>query len=197
MSKMIQFLLELLQVAGGDLHISKFACYTVFYHWKGGRATLLHTHDAHHTMTVIHPSSGDSKQKSRKNPNEAHLTLGWMMTTDGKSKAQFVMLKAKAKLFVGGIRQSRMQRYDATAACNLYYSTIIGYTLAATHLSIVQCKTIQSPVICVTLYKMGINMNVSHDIIFSPKYMGGMVIRHLHTLQGIQLTHYLWPYFKQ
>jgi hypothetical protein len=54
-SNMIQFFLELLQIAGGDLHISKCACFTVFRRWKGGRATLLRTHDTHPSMTIIHP----------------------------------------------------------------------------------------------------------------------------------------------
>jgi hypothetical protein len=54
-----------------------------------------------------------------------------------------------------------MQRYAATTAYNCYYLSIIGYTLATTRLSLTQCKTIQSPVVCATLNKMGINRNVS------------------------------------
>jgi hypothetical protein len=50
MKKMIQFFLELLQVAGTDLNISKCACFTAFRRWKGGRATLLRTHDSHPVM---------------------------------------------------------------------------------------------------------------------------------------------------
>jgi hypothetical protein len=41
MKEMIQFFLELLQVAGVDLNIYKCACFTVFHRWKGGCATLL------------------------------------------------------------------------------------------------------------------------------------------------------------
>jgi hypothetical protein len=119
MNRMIKFFLELLQVAGGDLNISKCACFTVFHRWKGGRATLLRTHDSHPPMTITHPSTGEVKRITRKNPNEAHRDLGWMMTTDGKSTAQFIVSKAKAKLFAGGIRQSRMQRYDATNTYNV------------------------------------------------------------------------------
>jgi hypothetical protein len=72
MKQMIQFSLELLQVAGGDLTISKCAFSTVFHHWKGGRATLLHTRDSHPIMEITHPSSGELKHITRKNPNEAH-----------------------------------------------------------------------------------------------------------------------------
>jgi hypothetical protein len=84
MKKMIQFFLELIQVAVGDLNISKCACFTVFRRWKGGRATLLRTHYSHSTMTITHPSSGELKHIIRKNPNESYRALGWMMITGGK-----------------------------------------------------------------------------------------------------------------
>jgi hypothetical protein len=189
MKKTIQSFLELLQLAGGDLNIYKYACFTVFHRWKVGRATLLRTHDSHLNMTINHPSSGELKHITRKNPNEAHRALGWMMTNDGKSTAQFVASRYKAKLFAGSILQSRMQRYDASTAYNLYYIASIGYTLSATRFSLHQCKTIQSPVICATLNNMGINRNVSRHIVFGPKFMGGMDLRH--TFQGIRCIQYL------
>jgi hypothetical protein len=37
---------------------------------------------------------------------------------------------------------------------------------------------------------MGINCNVSRAIIFDPKHLGGMSLRHLHTLQGILRMQY-------
>jgi hypothetical protein len=114
-----------------------------------------------------------------------------MMTSDGKSASQFIASKEKAKLFASGILQSRMQRYDATTAYNLYFLASIGYTLAATRLSVNQCKIIQSPVIYATLNNMDINSNVSRHIKFGPKYMGGMDLQHLHTLQGIRRIQYL------
>jgi hypothetical protein len=49
----------------------------------------------------------------------------------------------------------------------------------------------QSPVICATLNKMGIKRNVSRHIVFSPKHMGGMDLRHLHTIQGMRRIQYL------
>jgi hypothetical protein len=67
-------------------------------------------------MTITHPSSGELKHITHKNPNEAHRALGWIMTTDGKSTAQFVLSRDKAKIFAGGMPQSRIQRYDASTA---------------------------------------------------------------------------------
>jgi hypothetical protein len=112
-----------------------------------------------------------------------------MMTNDGKSTAQFTVLKQRANVFARAILQILMQRYNAPTAYNCYYIASIGYTLAATRLSINQCK-IQSPIICATLNKIGINRNVTRVIVFGPKHLGGMFLSHLHTLQGIRRLQY-------
>jgi hypothetical protein len=57
------------------------------------------------------------------------------------------------------------------------------YTLAATKMSVTQCDAIQSPVICATLNKMGINRNVAWKIVFGPKNIGGLEMHNLYTIQ--------------
>jgi hypothetical protein len=66
-----------------------------------------------------------------------------------------------SRLFAISIHMNRMQRQDALIAYNCYCIVSIGYTIAATKLSLHQCKSIPSPVICATLNKMGINRNIS------------------------------------
>jgi hypothetical protein len=112
----------------------------------------------------------------------------------GRSSAQFIVSKAKAKLFARGIHQSKIQRYCAATAYNLYYLATIHYILDSTRFSLTQCKTVQSLVICATLNKMGINRNISRNIFFDPKKIGSMDIRHISTLQGIHRTQYLIGY---
>jgi hypothetical protein len=141
-------------------------------------------------MTITHPYSGELKIITKKDPSEAHRALGWMRTTDFKSTTQLVVFNHTAKLFSGAILQIRMQRYDATTAYNFYYVASISYTIEATHFSLQQYKTIQSPVVCATLEKMAINRNVACAIVFGPKRLGGMILCHLHTLQGIRIIKY-------
>jgi hypothetical protein len=128
-------------------------------------------------MTGTRPYTGKVKIIDKKDPNQAHRALVWMMNTDGKS----IVLKRKAKLFAGAILQSRMQRYDVTTA----YIASIGYPPLFQSI-----KNIQSPAVCASLQKMPINRNVAHAIVFGPKRLGGMSLRHLHTLQGIQRGQY-------
>jgi hypothetical protein len=134
MQKMLQFFLELLQVAGGDLNISKCPCFTVLHRWCGCRATLLKRKASHPLLTITHPRTGEIKKIVKKDPDQAHRALGRMMTTDGKSTAQFIFLKQRAKLFAGAVLQSRMQQYDAITDYNCYYIASIRYTLAVTQL---------------------------------------------------------------
>jgi hypothetical protein len=84
MQKILQFYLDILQVAGGDLNIAKCACFTVFHRWSGGKATLLKIQDLHPMMNITHPHSGELKTITNKDPTDAHRALGWMMTTDCK-----------------------------------------------------------------------------------------------------------------
>jgi hypothetical protein len=141
-------------------------------------------------MTITHPYSGELRTITKKDPSKAHRALGWMMTTDWKSTAQLLVLKHKAKLFAGAILQSRMQQYYVTTAYNCYYLESIPYTIAATHLSLQQCKTIQSPVICETLKKIAIHRNVDRAIVFGPVRLVGMVLYHIHTFQSIRRIQY-------
>jgi hypothetical protein len=67
---------------------------------------------------------------------------------------------------------------------------IIGYTLSPTKISVNQYNAIQSPVICATLNKMGIDRNVAWKIVFEPNNLGGLEIHHLYTIQGTQRLQY-------
>jgi hypothetical protein len=63
--------------------------------------------------------------------------------------------------------------------------------MVAVKLSLNQCKAIQSPAICATLKKMGISRNMSQNIVFGPKCLGGLEIHHLYILQGTKCLKYI------
>jgi hypothetical protein len=69
-------------------------------------------------MFSTRPHTGETKNIVKKDPDKSHRALGWMITTDGKSTAQFTILKQRAKLFDGAILQSRMQCYGTTTTYN-------------------------------------------------------------------------------
>jgi hypothetical protein len=59
-----------------------------------------------------------------------------MITIDGKSTVTFNTLEQKAHQFASAIYGSRMRHQDESLAYNCYYIVSIGYTLAATNMSV-------------------------------------------------------------
>jgi hypothetical protein len=94
---------------------------------------------------------------------DPHRALGWMMTIAGKSMEQHKSLFDKERLFATAIHGSRMRRQYAPIAYNCYYISSIGYTMTSIKNSLNQCKSIKSPIICTTLNKVGIHINISLD----------------------------------
>jgi hypothetical protein len=186
----LRFFLDLLTVIGGDLHSGESACFLMFHRWAGGKATLRKIHDDHPSVSLTHPITGITNVVQRKDRDDPHRALGWMMTIDRKSTGPFNTLKKKAQHFASAIYGSRMRRQDASLAYNCYYIANIGYTLASTKIPVNQCDAIQSPVVCAILNKMGINRNVARNIVFGPKALGGLEMHDLYTIQGTKRLQY-------
>jgi hypothetical protein len=81
----LQFFLDLLHVIGGDLNTGKSASFKLFHRWTGGKSSLLRIHDSHPDISLIHPYTGISTIVPKKEKDDRHRELGWMMTIDGKS----------------------------------------------------------------------------------------------------------------
>jgi hypothetical protein len=161
MQKILQFFLELPQVAGGDLNIEKCACFTVFHRWTGSKATLLKIQDSHPLMKITHAHYGELKTITKKDPTESHRALGWMMTTECVLQVNCSMFSPQAKSQTICRRNptepnAMLQRNYQNTDYKCYYLAIISYIIADTRLSIEQCKTIKSPDVCATLNKMTI-----------------------------------------
>jgi hypothetical protein len=93
----LQFFLDLLKVVDGELHSGKSACFLMFHIWTGGKATLRKIHDNHLSISLTHPITGITNVVPRKERDDPHRTLGWMVMIDGKSTGPFNTLKEKAQ----------------------------------------------------------------------------------------------------
>jgi hypothetical protein len=90
--------------------------------------------------TLTHPITGTINAVPRKERDDPHRALGWMIKIDGKSTGPFNTLKEKAQQFTLAIYGSRMHHQDVSLAYKCYYIVGIGYTLAATKMSANQCN---------------------------------------------------------
>jgi hypothetical protein len=80
----LEFFLHLLNIIGGDIFTGKSACFLIFHRWSGGKSTLLKIHDDHPQITLTHPLTGTDNAVLRKEKDEPHRALGWMMAIKHK-----------------------------------------------------------------------------------------------------------------
>jgi hypothetical protein len=75
----LQFFLDLLHVIGGDLNTGKSASFIPFHRWPRGNSSLLRIHHSHPNINILHQYIGVSTVVPRKDKDEPHCELGWMM----------------------------------------------------------------------------------------------------------------------
>jgi hypothetical protein len=85
--EIIQFFLDLLQFAGGDLAPDKCVWYLMSHRWKDRKPRLLQKHSSRRGIKIVSRSTNIESGVKRKAPNEGHHTLGFFMTGDGTCTA--------------------------------------------------------------------------------------------------------------
>jgi hypothetical protein len=97
MQVVIQFFLDLLQVAGGDIAPEKYVWYLIAHRWKKGVPRLLAKRANHRGINITSNATGQTSGIKRKYVNQGHRTLGFHLTGYGTSTAQKKIMKIKAK----------------------------------------------------------------------------------------------------
>jgi hypothetical protein len=108
MEVIIQFVLDLLQVTGGDLAPEKCAWYLIGHRWNKGVSKLIQIEPQHRYITMTSRSSGQVSGIKRKSPTEGHLTLGFFMTGDGTSNEHRRVMNEKGLAYAMAIRNSTL-----------------------------------------------------------------------------------------
>jgi hypothetical protein len=106
MEELIQFFLDLLQIAGGDLAPKKCVWYLISHRWKDGKSRPLLKHSSHCGIKIVSRSTNIESGVKRKAPTERRRTLGLFMTGDGTCTAQKKVMKEKASLYATAITRS-------------------------------------------------------------------------------------------
>jgi hypothetical protein len=136
MQVVIQFLLDLLQVTGGDLAPEKCVWYLIAHRWKNGLPTLLRKHESHRVIEITFNATGQTSGIKRKSATQGHRTLGFHLTGDGTSSAHKKIMKVKSKEYGEAIISSTLHRAEGLLAYNSYYMASLSYGTAATSLDI-------------------------------------------------------------
>jgi hypothetical protein len=108
MQTIIQFILDLLQLTGGDMDPEKCVWFLICHSWKNGKAQLLTMKESHMGIEITSRSTGTILGVKRKSLEEGHRTLGFQISGGGKCNAQKKAMKEKAILYGEAIRNSTM-----------------------------------------------------------------------------------------
>ena len=96
MEDIIQFFLDLLQVTGGDLAPEKCVWYLIAHRWKNGVPSLLAKKATHRGISMTSKATGTVSSVKRKAVSQGHITLGFHLCGDGKSRVHKKVMMYKA-----------------------------------------------------------------------------------------------------
>jgi hypothetical protein len=155
MEEIIQFLLDILQVAGGNLAPYKCVWYLISHRWKDRYPRLHQKHSSHRGIKIVSRSTNTESGVKRKAPNEGHRTLGLFITGDGTCTSHKKVMTEKASLYATDIQRSSVWKGESGVAYNSFYLPSIGYGAPATTLSQQECYNKQKPVLNAIFPKNG------------------------------------------
>lgn len=187
MQRMAQRWEELLHITGGKLELSKCFYYSIFWKFDAeGVPQLVNPEEIEFPIRVQDSETRSEYAIKLKRCDEAHKTLGVMETPSGDYSAEHERLKIRAGNHANIIATS-VRGYEETET--YYYSIYIPsmrYSLVVGTLTEQKAQAIQSKVTQATLTGLGYNSRTPSEIVYGPKSLGGIGLRHLFTEQGME-----------
>jgi hypothetical protein len=116
MQDIIQFFLDVLQVAGGGLSPAKCAWYLICHGWENGKARLLQVKETHRGITITSRATGITSGVKRKAVEDGHRTLDFHASGDGKCEAHKKVMIDKAIMYSNATHNSTMWRGESAVA---------------------------------------------------------------------------------
>ena len=116
--------------------------------------------------------------------NKHHKTLGIMENPNGSNKAETTRLHQISDEVARKITTTTLNAKDTEMLYKNYYLPRIAYALTVGTQTATQLHSIQSPVTHSILPAMGLNRHMPLEIVFGPKEIGGLGLRHLFAEQG-------------
>jgi hypothetical protein len=178
---------ELLNTLGGKLELPK--CFFYLVHWifnDEGEPTIINPTFLPSDIELIDSADGSTAKIATKPSYELHKTLGVIMNPAGNPADEIERLNEKSKKFAQRISLAILTKLEATMLYAFYFVPSIGYGLAVGILTLLQAAKIQSKPLQILLPKMGYNQKTAGEIVFGPKNMGGVGLRHIYAEQGTQ-----------
>jgi hypothetical protein len=178
---------ELLNTVGGKLELPK--CFFYLVHWifnDEGEPTIVNPLLLPSDIELRDSETGKPATIATKSSYESHKTLGVMMNPAGTPQDEIERLSTKSMKFAQRISLAALTKLEAMMLYSFYFIPSIGYGLAVGILTLLQAARIQSKPLQILLPKMGFNQKTAGAVVFGPRSLGGVGLRHLFAEQGTQ-----------
>jgi hypothetical protein len=111
---------------------------------------------------------------NRYEASEAKKTLGVYLAMDGNNQEETRYLRDKAEEFADCVRTGFLSQEDATYALHRTIMKTLEYPLVATTMDKLQWDYIMSPIIKLTLPRMGFVRSFPRDVVYGPEDLCGL-----------------------
>ena len=118
--------------------------------------------------------------------SEARETLGVWIAGTGQWQTQSQQMKKKSQQWTSKLQQGRMTEVTTQVALHTTIYRTLAYCLPATYMTSKECKTALQPLLLGTLPRLGVVRTMSRTAVHLPKFLGGLGIPELYTMQGIE-----------
>ena len=173
-----------IRATGGGIEGSKSDFAVVHFQWDKGIPRYAPPDEAHR-LHVPAPNGG-REYLEQLPATTARRTLGVWQAPDGNETEQTKRMKEKATKWAISMRKGFLSREDITFGVKTSLYPSITFGMMATALTKTQCEDVFKPVREHALTAMGYNRHIPAVVVHGPVKYGGMGIKDLYTIQGVE-----------
>ena len=176
----------LLWNTGGKLEIDK--CKIVLLHWRptsNGRFRLSTKDEVPIHIEIIDSDSQTPTCIPQLNPDESYKYLGVRICADGDHTPQKQFLLQRSQRYAKAMHLCPIDKSGINTAYHACYLPSITYSLPATSFVEEDLHAIQNEATATFLSRLGFNRHCPTEIVYAPRWFGGIGLRHLYCEQGI------------
>ena len=193
MQKVVNEWESVCKTTGGALAPNKCWSWILSFEWTQDAWKYNSNKDL--TMSV-NDSKGVSHSMELLQAHEAKEMLGIQLAPDGNHDLQLQSIKEKMNLFAEIIRTGHVNRHEAWMSLSMVTMKSLEYMMPAMHLSEKEYNDVMKPVLKQFLPKMGINRNISRDLLYAPTQVQGFNLKNPYIHQGVihvrDISEHLW-----
>ena len=173
-----------LWASGGVLRPEKCWWYAVDFRWLGSKWRYANLDEIEGDI-IVPDHMGRRCAVDKIGPTTTKRTLGVRMAVDGNMSGEKEYLLGKSIEWAAKIKKAYLKKEEATLALISTIARTWSYPLQATKFTREECEEIMSPVYKVAISKMGVCRTIPKEYRYAPKYLNGLGLPNMYTMQGI------------